>query len=146
MDGTSPVTRIYHEIWSNSDSDNNKPYTYAVSCVVHQTAHPEPASTICNAVWTKVVIMDRLHADFCVVTVTTGTMLQSATYPSCLNSEKLVSSSKHVYTKNQVNLFVCSIQNCRMWFFIQSTLEFQSWIFAHGRKLSYNLFNVHLLH
>ena len=36
MDGTSPVTRIYHEIWSNSDSDNNKPYTYAVSSFVHR--------------------------------------------------------------------------------------------------------------
>ena len=93
MDGTSPVTRIYHEIWSNSDSDNNKPYTYAVSCFQpwfwfcasdcsdSPSAHPEPASTTHNAVWTKVVLLDRLRADSCVVTVTTVTMIESATYP-----------------------------------------------------------------
>ena len=77
MDGTSPVTRIYHEIWSNSDSDNNKPYTYAVLCFVHQTAHPEPASSNHNAVWTKVILMDRLRADSCIVTVTTETTVES---------------------------------------------------------------------
>ena len=81
MDGTSPVTRIYHEIWSNSDSDNNKPYTYAFSSFLFaqstegdgsDSTNPlsEPALTACNTVitpslWTQENSFTPKQQEFC---------------------------------------------------------------------------------